>query len=97
MVSVGAAGAITKAARFHRLDTEAQAATDDLVTINGTPADGDLLTLKSTVSSRTIQVLSTGNIRLPANFTLTDPLDRLVLQYDAAETVWIQWFASNVN
>lgn len=54
------------------LDTEAAAASDNLVTINGTHATGDRLVIKTTSDSRDIVVKhGTGNIKLNGSADLT--------------------------
>lgn len=57
-----ATGAITVTKSWHNVDTEANAATDDLDTING-GTDGDILFLKANNTARTVVVKhGTGNI-----------------------------------
>jgi len=56
------AGVITKTQGFHTVDTEADASSDDLDTING-GVIGDLLTIAPANAARQIIVKRTGNIR----------------------------------
>lgn len=78
-----------------RLDTEAAAATDDLVTING-GSDGQNITIKTASSLRDITVVHSSSgantIRLngEVNFTLDGVPDRLVLQYDGQIQQWCE-------
>jgi hypothetical protein len=83
-----ASGAVTVTRSFHDIDTEGDAATDDLDTINGGSA-GDILTLKTVTGSRDVTVKdATGNLRLAGDFTLTSPNDTITLiKYS---TVWIE-------
>lgn len=68
-----ATGSITPTNKFHTIDTEGGAATDDLDDISGANAAiGDILVLRTTASTRDVQVVDgSGTIRIPANFTLT--------------------------
>lgn len=76
-----------------RVDTEASAATDDLATINGGVAR-QIIILRSTSVSRDITVKdAVGNIRLPGDFVLSHPEDRLMLIYDG--TNWCQLTSSD--
>jgi hypothetical protein len=56
------AGVITKTQGFHTVDTESDAATDDLVTING-GVTGDVLILSGASDVREVRVDRTGNIK----------------------------------
>jgi hypothetical protein len=79
-----------------RVDTESDAATDDLDTISG-GTDGDVIVLRAESSVRTVVVKhNTGNIRLDGSTdkSLTQVNDRIVLEFDG--TNWLQWsFADN--
>ena len=61
-----ASGVITKQRGWHTVDTQADAASDDLDTIYGGVA-GDLLYLSAANSAREINVTRTGNIRFQSN------------------------------
>lgn len=85
-----AAGAITVTQTFHTVDTEADAATDDLDTING-GSDGRLIVLKAVNDARTVVVKhNTGNIWLQgkADISLDDISDGLMLVYSATDSKW---------
>jgi hypothetical protein len=87
---------------YMRVNTEGNAATDDLHTITG-GSDGDLLLIRANTSDRTVvvknRVGTTGNIRLRAaqTFTMDQSSDRLLLQFDAALNVWIELSRSNIQ
>jgi hypothetical protein len=73
-------GAFTATHEFHRVDTEGEASTDDLVNING-GTDGDTLIIASATTSRPVVVKSdTGNIRCGTDRTLNSSNDRITLQ-----------------
>ncbi len=87
-----ATGVIKAYAGTHKVDTEANAASDNLDTIN---TDGrgqdEWLTLKLETSSRAVVVKhATGNIRLDgsADFTLSDVRSSLTLAYNTALSEW---------
>jgi hypothetical protein len=73
----------------YSIRTEGSAAADDLDTING-GVSGQLLYLRSFSTSEDVTVTEVGNIRLNSagNFVLSNPQDRLVLQYDG--TNWCE-------
>lgn len=76
-----ASGAITVTRSTHYVDTEGAAASDDLDTING-GADGDILLLRTLVSTRDVVVKhATGNINLAsgADKTLNTLSDSILL------------------
>jgi hypothetical protein len=57
-----ASGAVTKTGKVHRIDTESDASTDDLVTING-GSEGDILILGLENASRVVTLKdATGNL-----------------------------------
>lgn len=73
------AGAITVTKSFHGVDTEADAATDDLETING-GSDGDRLILKAQNDTRSVVLKDgVGNLRLNGDFTLDSVHDTIEL------------------
>lgn len=80
------------------VDTEADAASDDLDTITATNmSDGDVVILKAADSTRTVVIKNgTGNINCGADVTLDNALDRAMLQWDSAATAWVL-LASNSN
>jgi hypothetical protein len=78
-----ATGAITAFMDWHYIDTEADAATDDLNTING-GFDGHIVTFRAASSSRDVVFKDgTGNLRLAGDFTLTNSDDTITLRYMA--------------
>lgn len=81
-------GAITRTQRRHIVDTEAQASTDDLDTINGF-ADGEELILRIANATRTVVVKSSGgNIDMAADFTMNTLRHVLHLHYNADALKW---------
>lgn len=86
-------GEITVNRMFHTVDTEGNAASDNLDTING-EVTGNLLILRASTSLRTIVVKDgTGNLKINGDCTLDDSDDSLVLVYDGAS--WIELSRSN--
>lgn len=82
-----ATGVVTKTKAFHKIDTEANAASDDLDTING-GSEGDILLLRADNAVRTI-VLKDGadNLDLDgADITLDGITKWVMLGYDG--TSW---------
>jgi hypothetical protein len=83
-------GVITVTGSLHLVDTEGDAATDDLVTING-GTTGSLLILRSADSSRDTTLKdytgSSGNLFLAGDFTLTSSMDTITLI-----KFWSNWF-----
>lgn len=81
--------AITVTQTIHTIDTEASAASDDLVTING-GTDGQFLVLRNYNSGRTVVVKETGNI-LTGGFEvyLSDTDNYVLFIYDGALSKWI--------
>jgi hypothetical protein len=84
-----ATGSITPTTGFHTVDTEADAATDDLTTIAG-GTTGQILVLKSVVDTRNVVVKDGTNIALSAStdFTLENADDSITLLYTG--TKWIE-------
>lgn len=81
-------GAITATQSYHTVDTEADAATDDLDTISG-GAEGDVLVVRAIDSARTVSVTEAGNILLTATpFALDNVEDTLTLLNDG--TNWME-------
>jgi len=74
------AGVITVTGKYHAIDTESDAASDDLATINGGDV-GDLLVLQAESAARTVVVKDgTGNLNLSgSDFSLTHTADTIVL------------------
>lgn len=83
-------GAITVTQSFHKVDTEADAASDDLVTING-GVEGFIIYIRAEHADRTVVLKDgTGNLELAgSDITLTN-IDRAVpLLYDTVLTKWL--------
>lgn len=82
-----ASGAITVTGSRHTVDTESDAATDDLDTISG-GNDGDILVLQSADAARDPTLKdSVDNLRLAGDFTLTSPRDKIFLM-NSGGTIW---------
>lgn len=92
-----ASGVVTATKSQHAIDTEGDAASDDLDTING-GSDGDILIIRAANSSRTVVVKdATGNIQIGGDKTLDNAQDRLTLIYDAsiASGAWVEITRAN--
>lgn len=88
-----ASGAVTKIRSFHTIDTEGDAASDNLDTISG-GAEGDILTIKAVTGARVVTVRdSVGNIILEGDCVLNSNWDTLTLIHDG--TNWIELARSN--
>jgi len=89
-LTLDAAGAITVGGgTFYRVDTYEDAASDDLVTING-GADGKIITLRIAAGARDVVVKNgTGNIYCGGDLTMSVEVDRITLQYDSNLAVWV--------
>ena len=82
------AGVITATKTHHTVDTEADASSDNLDTING-GSEGDILILRANNSARTVVLMdNTGNLRLAGDFSLTHNLDTITLLFRSAE--WVE-------
>jgi hypothetical protein len=89
-----ATGAVSVTTNFYRVDTEADAATDDLDTITAGSgvADGHILILRAENAARTVVVKhNTGNIMVPGatDLVLDDSHDTAWFIYDGNLTKWI--------
>lgn len=86
-----ASGAITITDAIHRVDTESDAATDDLDTITlSTAADGSVVHLKAENSARRVIVTNAGNIVTPnARYLELSTKQYLRLVYNATDSKWI--------
>ena len=72
-----ATGAITAAGRWHLIDTEAAAATDDLDTISGTTA-GQIYVFQAADSARDVVFKDgTGNLKMAGDFTADNVEDTI--------------------
>lgn len=87
-------GAITVTGSLHYVDTQSDAATDDLDTINGGD-DGDILILQSAASARDVVVKNgTGNIDCGSDRTLNTSDDKIMFVKRSANWQMIS-FADN--
>lgn len=76
-----ATGAITAFADWHTVDTESDAATDDLDTVNG-GFDGAIVTLRAINGARDVVVKDgTGNMKLSGDCTLNNVEDTITMRY----------------
>lgn len=85
-----ASGVVTATSGYHRIDTEADAASDDLDTISGLTT-GQLLVIRAENSARTVVVKNgTGNIQLDgaSDFSLDNVEDTLTLIYNGS--AWLE-------
>lgn len=83
-----AAGVVTATQTYHTIDTEADAATDDLDTING-GSEGDIVILRTTTTARVVTVKDgTGNILIEGDFVLTNSQDTITLLHNGS--FWIE-------
>jgi len=86
-------GVITATQNYHQVDTEADAGTDDLDTINGGTV-GQILIIRPQNDSRTIVAKdSTGNLKLAGNFSMEELEDTLTLIYTGSN--WLELARSN--
>lgn len=83
-----ASGVVTRTQGYHTIDTQGDAASDDLDTINGGIV-GDVLIIRAVNSGRVVTVKdSTGNIELSADMVLDNVQDTLTLIYDGSN--WLE-------
>lgn len=84
-----ATGAITVTGVYHTIDTEADAATDDLDTING-GADGQILYLRTEADARDVTLTTAGNIETGRGKVILENSSRQVqLIYDGEKSKWM--------
>ena len=76
-----AAGVVTVTQGYHTIDTEADAATDDLDTITVAGGEGDILILHAADSARTVVIKhGTGNVQCAEGYDLSlDSADEIVV------------------
>jgi hypothetical protein len=92
-----ATGAITVTQSQHTVDTESDAATDDLDTINGGNT-GQILILSTANSARDVVLKNaTGNIICPESIDITLGVtnDKAVLQYDGTNWIVLSYSVAN--
>lgn len=82
---VSAAISVTR--KRHKIETEAQAASDTLSTING-GSDGEELILRLVDASRTVTVDSAGNIDIASSFSMATSRATLHLWYNGDASKW---------
>ncbi len=81
-------GAITVTQKRHKLETEGQAASGTLSTING-GADGDILILRLLSSSRAVTVDTAGNIAMTSgSFSMATATATHALMYNGDTSKW---------
>jgi len=84
-----ATGAITVTHEYHPVDTEADAATDDLATINGAKYIGQRVTLVAIDGTRTVVCKDgTGNLQLNGDFSLDNSQDTITLVWNGGN--WLE-------
>jgi hypothetical protein len=87
-----ASGVITVTGTYHSVDTEGGAASDDLDTIDGATATGQIIILRSTLSTRDIVVKNgTGNIQCGADRTLNTKEDRIMLMWSGIAWIMLSY------
>ncbi len=85
-----ASDAITVTGSYHRVDTQSDAASDDLSTING-GVDGMRLVLRAENTARTVVVKDgVGNIQCVGDMSLDNTQDTIELIYDGTLTAWLE-------
>ena len=87
-----ASGVVTATGTVHYIDTESDASTDDLDTING-GVTGQILVLSALHDDRTVVAKDgTGNLLLANDFSMDHTNDRLVLIYDGTSSLnkWVE-------
>ena len=83
-----ATGAITATKSYHSVDTEADASSDDLDTINGA-ASGRMLVIEANNSARSVVAKDgTGNLLLAGDFTMDHADDKLTLCGEGTD--WVE-------
>ena len=86
-------GAITVTQNYHQVDTQGDASTDDLDTINGGTV-GQILILRAQNDSRTVVLKDgTGNLKLSGDFSLDDLDDTITLIYTGSN--WLEVATAN--
>ena len=92
-----AAAAVTATKSYHKIDTAADAATDDLETIAGV-ADGRILILRAEHTDRTVVLKDgVGNLILGADISLNDTSKHVALICDTAGNLHLLYSARDVT
>lgn len=82
-------GVVTRTQAVHAIDTEGDAGTDDLVTING-GADGMILIVRAENAARDVVLKETGNLALGGSDITLDDINKMVLlYYEGAVSKWL--------
>jgi len=84
-----ATGVITRTQTYHTVDTEADASSDVLATING-GTQGDILVIQAANDARTIQINNSGNIRTYLAGTINLDEDHKVASFIYDGTNWLE-------
>jgi hypothetical protein len=91
-----ASGVISQTQSFHTVDTEADAASDDLDTITPSLGVCELLILRAANSARTVTLKDgTGNLKLAGDMVLDNEEDTITLVYSVALSAWLEIARSN--
>ncbi len=89
-------GVITATRSYHLVDTQDDAGSDELDTING-GTEGDILVIEADNATRTVIAKdATGNMRLAGDFSMDSNNDRLTLLFTSNDT-WVELSRSNNN
>jgi len=89
-----ASGAITVTHSLHKIDTENDAGSDILETINGGNGDGQILIISTAASSRDVTAKDNdGNLVLNGDFVMDNYWDTLTLMYNNSK--WMEIARSN--
>jgi len=87
-LTIDGAGAVTKTKSYHTIDTDGDAADDELITING-GNDGDIIFIQAEDDAHTVIIKNLGgNIHCGVDIHLADTHDIIMLMYDAAIAEW---------
>ena len=89
-------GAVTITGSYHSIDTEGDAASDTLDTINGGTV-GSILYIRSNNSGRDVTVAETGNIRLAATTRTLDTIQDILMLIKRTSTDWAEVSFSDNN
>jgi len=82
------AGEVAKTKGYHSIDTQGDAATDDLDTING-GEDGDIIFIRAENAARTVVVKNgTGNIDCGGDIYLDNTNQLIAIMYDDTLSKW---------
>lgn len=83
-----ASGVITVTDSFHRVDTEAAAASDDLVTIDG-GVDGQFFIMRTASSARDVVLRTGGNILCTDGFIVAASTRFVLFIFDGDHNAWV--------